>query len=506
MTVAELINECGPSLGMRELLGDPGVEVTSLTLDSRRAGPGALFIAQVGEKADGHTYIYKALQAGCRAVLCECVPESVRQTQAPCTFVVAQDTHRAAGLVADAFHGHPSRQLTLVGVTGTNGKTTIATLLYRLALSLGHKAGLFSTVANYIGERRTPAMQTTPDTLTLHADMARMVAEGCQYCFMEVSSHSIVQQRIAGLDFDGGIFTNLTHDHLDYHKTFANYVAAKKLFFDGLKAGAYALTNVDDPNGRRMTQNTAARQRTYSLRTVADYTATIVEESMQGMTLRLGGREAAMRLVGRFNAYNLAAIYGAATELRLAPDQQRLLAAMSDLHAVDGRFEPVVTSQGVVCIVDYAHTPDALRNVLSTIADVKQGAARPAGDATPDQGRRQAAPTVFCVVGCGGDRDRTKRPEMAQEAFNACDRLILTSDNPRTERPDDILADMLAGLDQTQRQATLTIPDRREAIATAVRLAKPNDIVLVAGKGHEDYQEIDGVKHHFSDREEILKL
>ena len=461
-------------------------EVDSITLDSRAAKAGSLFVAQKGEKTDGHKYIHNAILSGCRAVVCEVEP--AEPLPADCALVTVPDTHEALGLLASAFYGHPSRQLKLVGVTGTNGKTTIATLLYRLLTALGHKSGLFSTVANYVADEKTTAMQTTPDAITLQKTMRRMVDQGCEYCCMEVSSHSVVQKRIEGLDFDGAIFTNITHDHLDFHKTFQNYIAAKKGFFDGLKKGAFALTNVDDKNGVRMLQNTAADRKTYSLQTVADFRSRVVEDTMDGMLIRFDdAQDAFMQFVGRFNAYNLTAIYAAACLLGFPPHD--VLVALSALKPVDGRFQTVKLKSGATAIVDYAHTPDALMNVLTTLHEVRK------------EGQK-----IICLVGCGGDRDKTKRPEMAHEAVKDADKVILTSDNPRTEDPLDILADMKAGLSPDQLEQTLTIPDRREAIQKAAQIAQKGDIILVAGKGHEDYQEINGVKHHFSDLEELQKL
>ncbi len=475
----------GANLKEVTLHGPAEQEVTSITLDSRKAAAGSLFVAQKGEKVDGHTFIPKAIEGGCRAIACEVMPDSIPDD---CAIILVPDTHQALGRLASAFYGNPSHSLKLVGVTGTNGKTTIATLLYRLTTALGHKSGLFSTVANYVGTERTTAMQTTPDAITLQKTMRRMVDEGCEYCFMEVSSHSVVQKRIEGLDFDGGIFTNITHDHLDFHKTFANYIEAKKGFFDSLKKDAFALTNIDDKNGMRMLQNTAASRKTYSLQTIANFRSRVVEDSMDGMLIRFDDREDAfMQFVGRFNAYNLTAIYGAACLLGFDPHQ--VLVALSGLKPVDGRFQTVKLSSGATAIVDYAHTPDALLNVLTTLHEVRRD--------------RQA---IICVVGCGGDRDKTKRPEMAQEAVKDADKVILTSDNPRTENPLAILDDMKAGLTPEQLTQTLTIPDRHEAIKTAAAIAKKGDIILVAGKGHEDYQEINGVKHHFSDLEELQKL
>lgn len=484
MKLKDIITQAAKGLKGMTLKGPDKGEVTGITLDSRKAGPGVIFVAQRGERADGHAFMSQAMSQGCLAVVCE---QSPAEAPAECAVITVEDTHEALGHLAAAFYGNPSEKLKLVGVTGTNGKTTTATLLHQLTQALGHKSGLFSTVANYVGDERTEAMQTTPDAITLQRTMRQMVDAGCEYCFMEVSSHSVVQRRIAALDFDGGIFSNITHDHLDYHKTFANYIDAKKGFFDNLKPQAFAITNIDDRNGQKMLQNTAARRKTYSLQTMADYKSEVVEDSMDGMLMRVNGREAYMQFVGRFNAYNLTAIYAAAVELGFEPDD--VLVKLSQLRPVDGRFETMKLSNGATAIVDYAHTPDALLNVLSTINAI-----------------RRSGQSLISVVGCGGDRDKTKRPEMALEAVKGSDRVILTSDNPRSEEPEAILADMKAGLSPEQLSKTLTIADRREAIRTAAALAGKSDIVLVAGKGHEDYQEIKGVKHHFSDREELSKL
>ncbi len=480
-TMAKKISEIVAELDGISVIGDVQSMVSSIELDSRKCNNGVLFVAQKGVSADGHDYIPKVFEQGCRAVLCEKMPV---QYPSDAVIVVCPDTHLALGIVASAFYDHPSRQMKLVGVTGTNGKTTTATLLYRLMMKLGHKAGLFSTVANYIGDAKEDAKQTTPDAITLNRMMSQMVEQGCKYCFMEVSSHSVVQHRISGLDFDGAIFSNITHDHLDYHKTFDNYINAKKAFFDGLKKEAFAITNIDDKNGLKMLQNTKATKKTYSLRTLADFKARIIEHSFEGMLIDFDGNEAFMQFVGRFNAYNLLGIYAAAVCLGF--DKNEVLVALSALTPVDGRFETIRSSDGRTAIVDYAHTPDALMNVISTINDIRK----------PEQ-------QLICVVGCGGDRDKTKRPEMAHEAAIGCTQVVLTSDNPRSEEPEQILADMKAGLTADDMRHTLVIADRHEAIRTALTLAKSGDIVLIAGKGHEPYQEIKGVKHHFDDREEV---
>lgn len=467
-------------LAQAEAHGDAERTISHIEIDSRKADATALFVAQKGERADGHNFIPQALAQGCRAILCEDMPTAYPHDAC---IITVPDTHQALGEVASAFYNHPSAELTLVGVTGTNGKTSIATLLYRLVQSMGYKAGLFSTVANYIGDEKIASTHTTPDAITLNRMMRDMADSGCQYCFMEVSSHSIVQRRIAGLQFDGGIFTNITHDHLDYHKTFSEYIKAKKAFFDALGDNAFAITNIDDKNGQIMLQNTAARKLTYSLRSVADFTASILEHSFHGMNMTVNGTECFMRFVGAFNAYNLLAIYAAATSLGF--DSHSTLVAMSSLTPVDGRFQTLRSTDGKTAIVDYAHTPDALMNVINTINDIR----------TTEQ--------LICVVGCGGDRDKTKRPEMTREAIKGCNKVILTSDNPRTEDPNDIIADMKNGFSSAELANTLTITDRREAIRTAIMLAQPGDIILIAGKGHETYQEVNGVRSHFDDREEV---
>ncbi len=476
MKLATLIE----GVSARQIVGSTDIEICSIEFDSRKVVKGSLFVATPGTTVDGHSFIGQCVEAGAAAVVCEHLPENTGGA----TFVVVEDSHRALGEMASKFYGEPSKKLTLVGVTGTNGKTTIATLLYKLTRKLGHKAGLLSTVCNYIEDEAVPSTHTTPDALSLNELLSRMVSAGCEYCFMEVSSHSIAQERIAGLDFDGGIFTNLTRDHIDFHKTFDNYRDTKKRFFDNLKKGAFAVTNKDDRNGLVMTQNTKAEVHTYSTRTVADYKAQILEEGFDGMLLSVNGQEVFVPLVGRFNVSNLLAIYGSA--LCLGFDKDEVLRILSTLTAVNGRFEAIHSPQGWTAIVDYAHTPDAVENVINTINEIKKQGAR-----------------LITVVGCGGNRDKGKRPMMAQIAKRGSEQLILTSDNPRDEEPQDILNDMLAGLTEAEKQATLVIEDRRQAIKTACTLAKKGDVVLVAGKGHEDYQIIKGVKHHFDDHEEI---
>lgn len=472
------------TLKVTKVLGNDSIEITSVEADSRRVAAGSLFVAVRGVSVDGHTFIAKAEAQGAAAIVCEELPAEPSSTV---TYVLTPDSREALGLLASAWYGEPSQQLTLVGVTGTNGKTTTATLLYEMFRFFGEKVGLLSTVCNYIDDRAVPTEHTTPDPLTLHRLMREMVDAGCRYAFMEVSSHSVDQRRIAGLEFAGGIFTNLTRDHLDYHKTVQAYLKAKKGFFDALPSDAFALTNADDKNGLVMLQNTRAEKHTYALNTLADYKGRIIESRLDGTTLEVNGREVEVQFVGKFNAYNLLAVYGAACLLGENPD--KVLVALSRLVPVSGRFQTLHAPQKYTAIVDYAHTPDALTNVLSSIREV-----------VGNRGH------VITVVGAGGNRDKGKRPLMAQEAAKWSDRLILTSDNPRFEKPQDILDDMVAGLDAAQRRKTLVIVDRREAIRAATQFAQPGDVVLIAGKGHEDYQEIEGVKHHFDDREEVERL
>ena len=459
-------------------------EVSGVESDSRQVKPGYLFVAVRGASVDGHTFIPQAMAQGAKVIVCEEFPTELN---GEVSYIKVDDSAVAFGLLASAWYGNPSRELTLVGVTGTNGKTTTAILLYEMFRSLGYKAGLLSTVCNYIDTVKVPATHTTPDPLHLHRLLREMVDAGCQYAFMEVSSHSAAQHRIAGLDFDGAIFTNLTRDHIDYHKTVEAYLKAKKSFFDGLPEGSFALTNIDDKSGLVMLQNTRAEKHTYSLRMMADFKARIIESRIDGMTLEINGKTVEVMFVGKFNAYNLLAVYGATCLLGQNPDE--VLRKMSLLVPVAGRFQTLHSSRGYTVIVDYAHTPDALNNVLTSIREVL--------------GNRGH---IITVVGAGGNRDKGKRPMMAREAVNLSDRVILTSDNPRFENPNDILNDMLAGLDAEQRRKTLTQVDRREAIRTATQFANPGDVILVAGKGHEDYQEIEGVKHHFDDKEEVEKL
>ena len=467
------------------MIGDAGIDITGVNIDSRKIEKGHLFVAIKGTQTDGHRFIPKALELGATAVLCEDMPE---ERQEGVTYVQVSSTEEAVGPVATVFYGEPSRHLKLVGVTGTNGKTTIATLLYNMFRKFGHKCGLLSTVCNYIEDEAIPADHTTPDPIELNHLLSRMVEAGCEYAFMECSSHAIAQKRIGGLQFAGGLFTNLTRDHLDYHKTFENYRDAKKAFFDGLGKEAFAITNADDKNGHVMVQNTKARIKTYSTRTMADFRARIIECHFEGMYLEIDGHEVGVQFIGKFNVSNLLAVYGAAVMLGKKPED--ILVILSTLKSVAGRLEPIRSQEGVTAIVDYAHTPDALENVLNAIHEVLDG----------------KGGQVITVCGAGGNRDKGKRPLMAQEAVKQSDRVIITSDNPRFEEPQDIINDMLAGLDQKQMKKVISIVDRKEAIKTASMLAQKGDVILIAGKGHEDYQEIKGVKHHFDDREIVREI
>ncbi len=466
-------------------LGGADVDITGVNIDSRRIEKGHLFVAIPGTQTDGHNFIPKAIEQGAAAVLCEYFPN----TRVPgITYIAVESTEDAVGKVATVFYGEPSLKLKLVGVTGTNGKTTIATLLYNMFRKFGHKCGLLSTVCNYIEGEAIPADHTTPDPIELNKLLAQMVEAGCEYAFMECSSHAIAQKRIGGLKFAGGLFTNLTRDHLDYHKTFENYRDAKKAFFDGLSKEAFAITNADDKNGAVMIQNCKAKVKTYSTRSMADFRARIIECHFEGMYLEIDGREVGVQFIGKFNVSNLLAVYGAAVMLGKKPED--ILLVLSTLKSVAGRLEPIRSEEGVTAIVDYAHTPDALENVLNAIHEVLDG----------------KGGQVITVCGAGGNRDKGKRPLMAQEAVKQSDRVIITSDNPRFEEPQDIINDMLAGLDQKQMKKVVSIVDRKEAIKTAYMLAQKGDVILIAGKGHEDYQEIKGVKHHFDDREVVREI
>ena len=477
MTIKQLIERTNPS----KVAGDDTLEVKGIEIDSRRVKPGYAFVAMRGTQVDGHQFIPKALELGATTIVCEILPETL---QDGITYVQYESTEAAVGPLATHFFGDPTSKMKLVGVTGTNGKTTIATLLYEMFRRFGYKVGLCSTVCNYIDGQPIPTECTTPDPITLNRLLGRMADEGCQYAFMEVSSHSVVQQRVGGLTFAGGIFTNLTRDHLDYHKTFEAYRDAKKGFFDMLPKGSFAIINNDDRNGMFMVQNTEATVKTYGQKTAATFKARILEESFEGMNLSIDGREVFVQFVGRFNVSNLLAVYGAA--VMLGHPAEEVLVALSTMKPVNGRFEAIRSREGVTAIVDYAHTPDALINVLSTINEVLQGRGQ-----------------CWTVCGAGGNRDKGKRPLMAQEAVHHSDRVIITSDNPRFEDPQEIINDMLAGLTADERRSVLSIVDRREAIRTACMMAQPGDVILVAGKGHEDYQIVQGVKHHFDDHEVI---
>ena len=467
-----------------QVVGDTGVDITDLVNDSRKASLGALFVAVKGVAVDSHRFIGDVIAAGARAIVCEDMPAALDPAV---TYIQVDNSVIALAHLADEWFDHPSKALRLVGVTGTNGKTTTATLLYEMARLMGHKAGLLSTVKNIIDTREQVALQTTPDHLSLNRLLHEMVEAGCEYAFMEVSSHACIQRRIEGITFAGGIFTNLTRDHLDFHKTVDNYINAKKMFFDALPADAFALVNADDKVGEVMLQNTRASKYRYSLRAIADYKGRIVESRLDGTTLELNGNQIEVLFTGRFNAYNLLSVYGAS--LLLGFDPQEVLVKMSLLEPVAGRFQTLRSGRGYTAIVDYAHTPDALVNVLDTIREVVGTTGH-----------------VITVCGCGGNRDAGKRPIMAREAAVRSDRVILTSDNPRNEDPDAILRDMEVGLPDEARPTTLTITDRRQAIRTACQLAQAGDVVLIAGKGHEDYQEINGEKHHFDDREQVLEV
>ncbi len=485
MKLQEIISGINPI----EVVGSVDINITGVNIDSRRISRGHLFIAMRGTQVDGHQYISKAIESGASAIVCEEATDYVENV----TYIKVKNTEDIAGIIATTFYGNPTKKIKLIGVTGTNGKTTIATLLYNMFRRMGHKCGLLSTVCNYVEGDAYPTEHTTPDPIELNQLLAKMVEAGCEYAFMECSSHAIAQKRIGGLTFVGGIFTNLTRDHLDYHKTFENYRNAKKAFFDGLNKKAFAITNLDDKNGLVMTQNTKATVRTYSTQRMADYMARIIECHFEGMYLgieesgesRVESREVGVQFIGKFNVSNLLAVYGAARMLGKEPEE--VLITLSTLKSVAGRLEPIHSENGITGLVDYAHTPDALENVLKAIHEVMEG----------QEGR------IITVCGCGGNRDKGKRPLMAQEAVKQSDTVIITSDNPRNEEPQDIINDMLAGLNAQQMKKVVVIADRHEAIKTSVMLAHKGDVILVAGKGHEDYQIIKGVKHHFDDREEL---
>lgn len=466
-----------------EKRGSAEIEISGLTYDSRTVSEGYCFFAVAGTVVDGHNFIAKAVESGAKAVICQHIPDDV--AECGCTFVVVEDTNAAMGTIASNFYGNPSHELKVVGVTGTNGKTTIATLLYDLVQSMGYKAGLISTVVYKVGAREIVSTHTTPDAIRLNAMMREMVDEGCDYCFMECSSHAIVQQRIGGLRFVGGLFTNITHEHLDYHKTFAEYIRAKKSFFDALPKEAFALVNADDRNGEVMLQNTKASRYTLSLQRMADFRAKVVEMMVEGMELRIDNKEVWVQFLGRFNAYNLLTVYGAAVLLGF--EKEEVLAHLSMLHPVSGRFETVLAKDGTTAVVDFAHTPDALENIINTIDELRQSGQR-----------------LIVVCGCGGDRDKTKRPVMGGMAAKRADVAIFTSDNPRTEDPEQILREMEEGVESGDKY--LKIVDRHEAIKTAVMLAEPRDIILLAGKGHEDYQIVGTEKLPFNDKDVVKEF
>ena len=475
MKLSALLSSCK----ILELVGNTEQDITGICFDSRKVSASSMFIATVGTVADGHQFITSAIEKGASVIVCEKLPKKLDATV---TYVVVDNSSRAMGLIAAAYYQHPSKKLKLVGVTGTNGKTTVATLLSNLFQELGYKVGLLSTVENKINNTVIPSTHTTPDSISINELLLDMIAANCDYCFMEVSSHAIVQERIAGLSFTGGIFTNISHDHLDFHQTFEEYIKAKKYFFDQLPASAFALTNLDDKRGAVMLQNTKAHAKTYALQSMATFKAKIIENQFSGLFLNIDAEEVWFKMVGSFNAYNLLAVY--ATAMLLDQDKTRVLTILSTLSGAEGRFDYTIAPNGVIGIVDYAHTPDAIKNVLQTIANIRKG-----------------NETVIAIVGCGGDRDKTKRPIMAEVACKLSDKVILTSDNPRTEDPAAILKEMEAGVPISLKKKTITIQDRKEAIRTACHLAKSGDIILLAGKGHEKYQEINGIKFPFDDKQ-----
>lgn len=481
MQIKELLHNIHPT----KIIGSDSIDIKGIQIDSRKIEKDYLFVAIKGTLTDGHNYIPKAIELGARAILVETLPQKIHQD---ITYIQVKSSEEVVGKIATTFYGNPSHQLKLIGVTGTNGKTSISTLLYNMFRKMGHKVGLISTVCNYIEDQAFPTAHTTPDPIELNKLLSDMVTAGCEYVFMECSSHAIQQRRIGGLKFAGGIFTNLTRDHLDYHKTFENYRDAKKLFFDELPKDAFAITNADDKNGMFMVQNCKATIKTYALRNMADYKGRILECHFEGMYLEIDGREVGVQFIGKFNVSNLLAVYGAA--IMLGKKAEDILVAMSTLKSVNGRLEPIASPNGITAVVDYAHTPDALENVLIALKDVLEG----------------KKGNIITVCGAGGNRDKGKRPLMALEAVKNSNKVILTSDNPRNEDPQAIIDDMLAGLDNTQKKKVLSIVDRKEAIRTASMLANPGDVILIAGKGHEDYQEINGIKHHFDDHEVVKEI
>ncbi len=481
--MVKVVRDIVYGISLKQVLGSLDTTVDALTLDSRKAVEGTMFFAVSGTRFDGHDFITSVVEQGCKVIIAEKfveVPQDV-------TLIITDNSHKAAGIVASNFYGEPSKQLKLVGITGTNGKTTTTTLLYNLFSKLSYKTGLLSTVVNKIGENEIPSTHTTPDPIALNALLAKMVEENCDYCFMEVSSHAIHQHRIAGLEFAGGVFTNITHDHLDYHNTFKEYLDVKKKFFDDLPNSAFALTNVDDKNGNVMVQNTRAKISTYAMKSPADFKVKVLENQFSGLVLNINGKEVWSRLVGDFNAYNLLTAF--AVSVLLGEEEEEVLTVLSSLESVEGRFQYFISENGVVSIIDYAHTPDALENVLKTISNI-----------------RTKNETLYTIIGCGGDRDKTKRPEMARIACELSDKVILTSDNPRSEDPNQIIEEMNAGVSGHHFKKTLSVTDRKQAIKTAISMAEKGDIILIAGKGHEKYQEIKGVKHDFDDRAIAFEL
>ena len=467
-----------------EFIGKKDIEITDIQFDSRQVSENSLFVAVRGYNVDGHKFIEKAIELGASAILCEELPQDINNK---ITYIKVTDSSDTLGKISANFYDNPTKNLRVVGVTGTNGKTTITTLLYNTFKKLGYKVGLISTIENYIDDEIIPSTHTTPDQIKLQELFAKMVEKGCEFCFMEVSSHSIHQHRISGINFEGGVFTNITHDHLDYHKTFKEYINVKKAFFDGLEKTAFAITNLDDKNGNVMLQNTKAKKLSYALNSPADYKTKVLEHHFSGMLLSINNTEVWTKFIGKFNAYNLTSVYAVACEM--GQDKDDILTIISELSAVNGRFEHFISEENITAIVDYAHTPDALQNVLSTINEIRTG-----------------NENLITVVGAGGNRDKTKRPEMAKIASELSDRLILTSDNPRFENPEEIIKEMETGIDVSKRKNTISITNRKEAIKAASMFAQSGDIILIAGKGHETYQEIEGVKHHFDDKEIIKEI
>ena len=478
------LNKILQTVKLVKIIGDTNILISDINFDSRKIRNAQLFVALKGARVDGHNYINKAIDLGAVAVLCEVLPDEIKSE---ITYILVKDSHYALGLIASNFFDNPSSKLQLIGVTGTNGKTTIATLLFNLFKKLGYKAGLISTVNNIVDNEIIESTHTTPDAIKLNELLNTMVDVGCDYCFMEVSSHSIVQNRIAGLNFKGGVFTNITQDHLDYHKTFKEYINAKKMFFDNLSNSSFALTNIDDRNGEFMVQNCNAKKYSFAIHSFADFKCSVLESHFEGMLLDVNGIELWTKLIGDFNASNLLAVYATATLLNQKSDE--VLQNITSLNSVKGRFEYIRSEKGITAIVDYAHTPDALKNVLSTINQIRSGNEQ-----------------LITVVGAGGDRDKTKRPIMAKFASALSNKVILTSDNPRTENPEEIINDMKKGIEPIFVKNVISITDRREAIKTACMFAEKGDIILIAGKGHENYQEINGVKHHFDDKEIVEQL